>query len=49
MITMEADIISLTGYLYFIEVENRSDELGPLTKAELVAVRDALDDFLEEF
>ena len=49
MITMEADNISLTGYLYLIEIENRGDELGPLTKAELVAVRDALDDFLEEF
>lgn len=46
---MEIDIIPLTGYRYLIEVEDRGDELGPLTKAELVAIRDALEDFLEEF
>jgi hypothetical protein len=46
---MEIDIIPLAGYRYLIEVEDRGDELGPLTKAELVAIRDALEDFLEEF
>lgn len=45
---IEIDIIPLAGHEYFIEIEDRPDELGPLSKAELVALRDALIDFLGE-
>ena len=45
---MEVDIIPLDGHRYLIEVEDRSDVFGPLSKRELIAIYETLEEFLEE-
>ena len=45
---MDVEIIELSNGRFLVEIEDRPDALGPLTRAELVALYEALEEWIEE-
>jgi hypothetical protein len=45
---LEAEVRPLDGGQFIIELEDRPDVLGPLSREELEAVEEAIRDYLEE-
>ena len=45
---LTVEIIELANKRFLVEIEDRPDALGPLTRQELVALYEALEEWIEE-